>query len=401
MIEPVCSVDSATWMKVPEVLKLIKTLGSSDEIRFVGGCVRNMLLHKPVGDIDLATVHTPEAVMERLQSAGIKVVPTGIAHGTVTAVIKKQHFEITTLRRDVETDGRRAVVSYTDDWAEDARRRDFTMNTLLADPEGNIYDPTGRGVADLKAGRVVFVGDPDQRIAEDYLRILRFFRFHAYYGSGDPDPLALKACRDAADQIRKLSRERITQEFFKILSAEDPAEVLDLMFAQGVLKTLDFAEYNSDVLQALCVLQNRFGQIETDGLAGRIAVLAGAIPDNLERIYIILTCSKQVQRKIEYIGAALKQNSFKSVHNVQEAMYRFGRDASAQALLIQKARGEIDDSFLEQALEIIRDWEVPVFSVTGEDLMARGYAQGLELGQKLKELEEKWIREGFQCKEML
>lgn len=197
--------------------------GGEGAARFVGGCVRDTLLGRDTRepDLDIATRLTPDQVMESLAAQGLRVEPTGLDHGTVTAVAFGRPFEITTLRKDVETDGRRAVVAFTSDWAEDAARRDFTMNALYADPDGRVHDPTGQGLADAVAGRVIFVGDPDTRIREDYLRILRFFRFLAHYGEGAPDPAALEACSRHAGQLARLSAERIAKEVLKLLAAPD------------------------------------------------------------------------------------------------------------------------------------------------------------------------------------
>ena len=184
------SIGQQPWMKTPQVVAVMDALearGFTGCARFVGGCVRNSLLNRPIEDIDIATTLTPDQVTEALQEAGIRAVPTGVEHGTITAVADSQPFEITTLRRDVSTDGRRAVVAFTQDWTEDAQRRDFTLNAVYADRDGTLFDPTGRGIEDGKAGRIVFVGDAMTRIREDYLRILRFFRFQAWYGKGDAD----------------------------------------------------------------------------------------------------------------------------------------------------------------------------------------------------------------------
>lgn len=203
------------------------------ETRFVGGCVRDALLGLPVSDIDLATRLRPEAAMERLKAAGIRAVPTGLAHGTVTAIVAGAPIEVTTLRRDVSTDGRRATVAFTDDWREDAARRDFTINALSADPaSGEVFDYFG-GEADLAARRVRFIGDPLTRIAEDHLRILRFFRFHARFGAGEPDADSLAACVARANDLMALSRERIADELSKLLALPDPAATAALMEARG------------------------------------------------------------------------------------------------------------------------------------------------------------------------
>ena len=202
--------------------------------RFVGGCVRDGVIGRTVKDVDIATPARPEDVIRLLDAAGIRTVPTGLAHGTVTAVIDHCGFEVTTLRRDVETDGRRAVVAFTDDWQADAARRDFTMNTLFCDADGTLYDPVG-GLADLRAGRVRFVGTARARIAEDVLRLLRFFRFHGWYGRGEPDPEAIAACRAMAPKLPGLSAERIWGELSRTLLAPDPAAAYRLMEQAGVL----------------------------------------------------------------------------------------------------------------------------------------------------------------------
>src|SRR3954462_397386 len=204
------------------VLDALEAPGGADCARFVGGCVRNALMGRAVDDIDVATTLEPPAATQALEAAGLKVVPTGVEHGTVTAISGDRPYEITTLRRDVSTDGRRAVVAFTTDWAEDARRRDFTLNALYARRDGTIFDPTEEGLADAKAGRIVFVGEPEQRLHEDYLRILRFFRFLAWYGRAGADAAGLAACAKLKDKVTTLAAERISKELLKLFGAEDP-----------------------------------------------------------------------------------------------------------------------------------------------------------------------------------
>src|SRR5579862_7309671 len=226
------------WLSHPAtraVIAALEAAGGEGCARFVGGCVRNALLRAPVSDIDIATTLTPDVVIKALAEARLKSVPTGIEHGTVTAIAQGRPFEVTTLRRDVETDGRRAVVAFTTDWAEDAQRRDFRLNALYADPAGQLYDPTGGGLADIRAGRIVFVGDAATRIREDALRILRFFRFQAWYGRTEPDAAGLAACAALRDRISHLSAERVSAELLKLLAAEDPRGVVRLMAQSGVL----------------------------------------------------------------------------------------------------------------------------------------------------------------------
>ena len=204
----------ANWLKDAETKTVMEVLGVG--ARFVGGVVRNTLMGEPVSDIDIAIAETPERAQALLEAKGIKVVPTGIEHGTITAVMPSRHYEITTLRVDVKTDGRRAEVAFTEDWVEDARRRDFTINALYADADGTVHDPLGTGLEDIKLRRVRFIGDANARIAEDYLRVLRFFRFHAWYGTGEPDTEGLKACANAREGLRQLSGERVHDELLKI-----------------------------------------------------------------------------------------------------------------------------------------------------------------------------------------
>jgi poly(A) polymerase len=243
------------WMTQPETVAVMAALASAGgEARFVGGCVRDALLGRPVTDVDIATHEPPERVMNLLSRAGIKAVPTGIKHGTVTAVVGRKHFEITTLRRDVETYGRHARVEYTNDWAADAARRDFTMNALFCSIDGTVYDPFG-GLADLQARRVRFVGDAEARIREDVLRLLRFFRFYAHYGAPPPDAEALAACRKLAPLLPTLSGERVCGETLKLLRAADPAGVIALMREEGVLLQILPEATNIARLRALVTVE--------------------------------------------------------------------------------------------------------------------------------------------------
>lgn len=391
-MKPVKKIDVHDWMVSHEVTAVMDALGGHDNARFVGGCVRNTLMSKEIGDIDIATKHTPDLVIKKLEAANIKAIPTGIDHGTITAVINKIPFEITSLRKDVETDGRRATVAFTDDWREDAQRRDFTMNTLLADQEGNIYDPTGQGVADLEARKVMFVGEAKQRIAEDYLRILRFFRFHAFYGQGEMEHGALKACADAADKILTLSRERITQEFFKILSADKPNEALNIMFAHGVLQELQFSEYNSQFLQHVCEFQNRYS---LGFVASRFFAMLGLKKDNIDPTKKLLLIPRVFLKDIEAISKVLKLPDLAEAHAVKVAVYKHGRVPTAQALMIELAQDRVMNGYAIEALDIIQRWEIPGFPLSGDDLIKEGYARGPELGAELSRREEEWIANGF------
>lgn len=374
-----------------ETNAVMKVLGK-DKARFVGGCVRNMLMGYEVEDIDIATQWKPKEVMEKLQKAGIKVFPTGIDHGTVTAVINKRHFEITTLRRDIETDGRRAVIAFTEHWTEDAQRRDFTMNTLLADQAGNIYDPTNTGLKDLAAGKVRFVGDAKTRIAEDYLRILRFFRFYALYGRGAPDKAALAACRRAAGKIGTLSKERITQEFFRIVSMENPADTLSLMFKNNILKSFVPPNYDPEMFSHLCDFQNRYGLAF---IAARLLALAGLREKNIQKMEKLLLIPKVFKRDIEAISKILQLPDMDNDHAVRVAVYRHGRTATAQALMIGLAQDRIMNGYAPKALRVIQKWEIPQLPVDGHDLIRAGIKKGPELGRALARIEDWWIAQDF------
>ncbi len=365
-------------MTAPAVRRIFATLGGDGDTRFVGGCVRNALLGVPVGDIDIATRLLPDEVMKKLKAAGIKTVPTGIDHGTVTAVADKRGFEITTLRRDVETDGRRAVVAFTEDWAEDARRRDFTMNTLLADLQGNIYDPLGNGVADLEKRKVRFVGDPAERIAEDYLRVLRFFRFHVRYGKGAPDKAALTACAAASRKLKTLSKERVTQEVLKILEVAKCPPVFSLMRASGILKDVIAASYDEKALTALIKKQS------APDLSARLVLLGGNSAAGVKKISAALRLPNRTVTEMDAILAAQKTLRKKDDHAVLLSLYRHGRDATVQAALIQN----LPVKFAETA-------PIPVFPVTGKMLLKQGCQPGPAMGQALKKLEAAWIKSGF------
>lgn len=359
---------------------LIVALGGAAMTRFVGGCVRNAVLGETIGDIDLATRLVPEEVMRRLKAARIKYVPTGLDHGTITAVLDGSGFEITTLRRDVATDGRRATVAFSDNWEDDARRRDFTMNTLLADLSGNIFDPLGQGLADLKKGRVVFVGNAGQRIAEDYLRILRFFRFHAAYGRGQPDKAALSACRDAAGRMGKLSRERVTQELVKILSGRRAADTVALMSKSGILKDVFLSSLKVERFKKLCRKQR---EMDEAALAARFSVIAH--PTRLkERLRLPLRILRLVD---DILAAHTHFRSKTGKERILLSLYRFGREVTIQALLVKGVSSA--------HLAFARKAEIPVFKIQGRDLIRAGMKPGPEVGKKLRRLEQAWIKGGF------
>lgn len=390
-LKPAATIPPQKWMKSASTRAVMDALGEGNAL-FVGGCVRNAVLGIPVEDIDIATKLTPDDVIAKLNAAGIKTIPTGIDHGTVTAVVEGQGFEITTLRKDVATDGRRATVAFSTDWQEDAERRDFTMNTLLADGEGNIYDPLGRGLDDLKAGRVVFVGEAKQRIAEDILRILRFFRFYALYGKGDPDHYCLEACREFAGKIPELSKERIAQEFLKIISVDNPMDILSLMFENNVLSELQFKETKLPVFKYICDFQMRYG---LGFVASRLYALAGFSLENVEAMENLLLLPKVFKKDMQAIDKILQFPGLSDDHSVKVAIYDYGRVPTAQALMIELATDRVMNGYVPKAIDIIQNWDVPDFPLRGEDLIKEGFKPGPELGDELTRRERAWVDNGF------
>lgn len=347
---------------------------------FVGGCVRNAALRQPVDDVDIATDARPEQVMAISADAELKTVPTGVAHGTVTVVASGRRLEVTTFRRDVETDGRHAVVAFTDDVAKDAARRDFTMNALYAEADGSLVDPLG-GWSDLMARRVRFVGDADRRIAEDALRILRFFRFHAWYG--DPgeglDAEALAACAACADRLDRLSAERIGRETTKLLAAPDPAPAVAAMAQAGLIARV-MPGSDPAALAPLVHLEGLLA-VPPDPLR-RLAALGGEDPAGRLRL------SRKDARRL-----ALLRHGIGADAGAPENAWRFDRETARD---IELLRGAVFAAPLPADLDARLDLgAAAVFPVSGADLQDR--FEGPEIGRRLKEMERNWIASGFQA----
>jgi len=380
------------WMTAPETRAVMAALGE-ENARFVGGTVRNTLLEKPVSDIDIATPLKPDEVVKRLEAAGLKAVPTGIEHGTITAVAGGKPFEITTLRRDVETDGRRAVVAFSEDWAEDAQRRDFTMNALYASTDGEVLDTVG-GVEDLKARHVRFVGDPVTRIREDYLRILRLFRFHAWYGKGEIDSAALHASAAEKAGLAGLSAERVQKEILKLLEADDPMPSLRAMAAVGIL---------SDVLPGALNLPRleRLIAIDTDNFfepdaALRLAALLPA--DGVVAISDKLKLSNAHRERLSDLAQAKEKIvSYLSIKEVRKLLYLLGPRRFKDRVFLKWAEDPKASNAMQwRALLTHADvWQPPKFPLTGENVMAAGVPRGPLVGRVLSEVEEWWIDSDF------
>jgi len=362
--------------------------------RFVGGCVRNALLGEPVADVDIATPLTPDRVEQVMLAAGYAVHPTGIEHGTLTVVADHHPFEITTLRKDVETDGRRAVVAFTEDWAEDAQRRDFRMNALYAAPDGEIFDPTGGGLDDIITRRIVFVGDPEKRIREDYLRILRFFRFFAWYGHGEPDALGLAACAKLKAGLAGISAERIWMETKKLLTARAPLPAMTAMDRSGVLRQLFPNSKGLDLLRQLVALEGsaslppdpmlRFLALFWKDARAVVAASADLKMSNEEAHRLKWTVQNDAPIHVGMTPASIRG-----------ALYKTGENVFRDRVLLQWAQDLPDSASWSRIYSSADGWERPVFPVTGEDLLARGIPEGPPIGASLRRLETAWIDSDF------
>jgi poly(A) polymerase len=378
----------ASWRQRAGMANLLKALDAeAGQSRFVGGCVRDTLLQLPVSDIDIATRLTPDEVMNRLRAAEIKVVPTGIDHGTVTAVLHGAPVEITTLRRDVSTDGRRATIAFTEDWREDAARRDFTINALFADPgSGEIYDFFD-GLADLHAGRVRFIGEPLRRIAEDHLRILRFFRFHARFGTGEPDTEALEACTARANDLMALSRERVADELLKLLALPAAPAAVRLMVERKILAPVipEIEKVGVARLDHLAAREAAMG-LQPAALR-RLAALLPPVPETARAIASRLRLSKRAANRLDAAAAW----ALPAPQDPQLLAYRIGLEGAIDRLLI----GDQDEAELKEALTALGGWERPQLGLGGGDLIAMGLPPGPLVSRALQAIETEWAESGF------
>jgi poly(A) polymerase len=383
------------WMTAPETLQVMAALG---EARFVGGAVRNALLGVPVMDIDIAVPMPPSETLAHLTNHGIKVIATGLDHGTVTAIAGTHAFEITSLRRDVETDGRHAVIAFTDDWAEDAARRDFTINALYAEADGQIHD-YATGVEDLIAGKVRFMGDAATRIAEDYLRVLRLFRFHAWYGKGDIDAEGLRAAAAAKDKLKTLSAERIAKEMLRLLEAGNPAPVLRVMAATGIL---------SELLPGALQLPRleRLAEIDADNRYARDPVLrlAALLPDDSDNAHAAADALKLSNADRTRLEQALNGERIKaqlSAKGARRLLYKIGVSRFRDKVFLAWAGSRRTAPALQwrMLLDMADNWQRPRFPLTGMDVMQAGVEQGPDVGRLLARVEDWWIGTDFAADE--
>ncbi len=389
-------IPDARWLTAPPLTRLLAALDADgEEARVVGGAVRNALLGETIGDIDVATTALPAEIVRRVEAQGFKAVPTGIDHGTVTVVVEGVPFEVTTLRQDVETFGRKAVVRFGRDWEQDAWRRDFTMNALSVSPDGAMHDYVG-GLADLWARRVRFIGDAATRIAEDYLRILRFFRFHAAYGHGAPDPAGLAAAIAARDGLDRLSRERVRMELFKLMVAAAAAPTMAIMAEAGLL---------GRVLGGVPLIASLVNMVAIEGGLGleadpvrRLAALAVTIEEDAERLTQRLRLANVEHDRLVSMADRWWRIACPPAEGEARAMlYRLGPDRFTDRVLMAWARAGAPaaDSAWRDLARLGGTWRRPRFRLKAADFVARGVARGPQLGAALKAAEEAWIAAGF------
>jgi len=384
------------WLKTGPLAHLLAVLDhAGEEARVVGGAVRDAMFGQRPHEVDIATTAMPGAVIERVRAAGFKAVPTGIDHGTVTVIVDGMPFEVTTLRADVETFGRKAKVAFGRDWQIDAERRDFTMNALSVDRTGAVFDYVG-GLADIDARRVRFIGDPAKRIAEDYLRILRFFRFHATYGQAPPDRAGLAACVAARDGLTQLSRERIRMEMLKLLRAAHAAPTLAVMAETGLLEQVLAGVPLLASFENTCKVEQAIG-VEADPVR-RLGALAVSVVEDAERLWQRLRLTNSEHARLTSIADGWSQVS--PAHGeaaARELLYRLGPDRYVDRVLVAWARspaGAADEDWKNLATLPAR-WSAPKFPLKAKDFVKRGVEKGPRLGAALAGAEQAWIAAGF------
>jgi poly(A) polymerase len=395
----------ADWLGDKHLQRLLAILADGGEAaRIAGGAVRNALMGQPVADVDIATSCLPEETIRRAEAAGFKAIPTGIEHGTITVVAGGKPYEITTLRADIETDGRRAKVSFGRDWKLDAERRDFTINALYAEADGRVVDLVG-GIADIEARRLRFIGDPEARIREDYLRILRFFRFFAWYGDGRPDAEGLKACARLKDGLLQLSAERIWSELKKLLSAADPSRALLWMRQAGVLTSAlpESEKWGIDAIHGLTKAEKDLGWAVDPLLR-----LEAIVPPDAARMRTLadrLRLSTAEAERLRHWALATTVEPKTTEGELAKRLYRGDRQgfidrlrlslAGARARAVEDTDALLEAGGFSRLLAYAVKWQKPEFPLKGADLTALGASPGPKLGEILKNLETEWIEAGF------
>ncbi|MEM7327357.1 MAG: CCA tRNA nucleotidyltransferase [Pseudomonadota bacterium] len=378
---------NADWLTAPATRQIIDALEAArpDSARFVGGCVRNTVMARVVDDIDIATQLQPEQTLAALAAANIRAIPTGIEHGTVTAVIDGTPFEITSLRRDVETDGRRAVVAFTEDWTEDAQRRDFRLNALYAAPDGEIFDPVAGGYQDAEAGRVIFIGEADARLREDYLRILRFFRFNAWYGAGI-DAEGLAACQRQRDGLAKIARERIWKELKKLLMAPQPRLAVEAMVDTGILDVVLPGHHGAAALHDLELTEQLTG-VPSDPMLRLMALLPRSAQAVQKTQGAMRLSNDESARLTQWAADNLPNPVGMNARGLRATLYWHGKQAVVDRAML--AGADVRD-----LLAAVRAWREPGFPIGGDDALAAGL-EGEAIGKALRRVEKVWIESDF------
>jgi tRNA nucleotidyltransferase/poly(A) polymerase len=387
--------DNALWLTSGSLARVLELLnGEGEEARVVGGAVRNALLDVPIGDIDIATTAVPDEVIRRAKVAGIKCVPTGIEHGTVTLVVEGHPFEVTTLREDTETFGRKAKVAFGRDWAADAQRRDFTINGLSVDANAVVHDHVG-GLEDIAAKRVRFIGDPNRRIAEDYLRILRFFRIHAAYGAGEPDRAGYLACIVAREGLATLSAERVRMEMLKLMIADGALGAIVAMADGGLLQQIVGGVAYIGPFAAMISVERVLG-LEPDPIR-RLAALTVAVTEDARRVASRLRLTNNEAKTLDSMGHRWWRLAGMDEARARRRLYRLGVDRYRDRLMLAWARaGEAANVAEWRALATLPErWSAPKFPLKAADFIARGIAEGPLLGQVLALAEDAWLAAEF------
>jgi poly(A) polymerase len=395
MNTPAASLGNAAWLTQGPLPRLLSALDrDGEQARAVGGAVRNSLIGEAVTEVDVATTAPPDEAKRRLEAAGFRIVPTGIEHGTITAIADGHSYEVTTLRRDVETFGRHATVAFGRDWKTDAERRDFTMNALSATADGSVYDYVG-GYPDLMERRVRFIGDPAQRIAEDYLRILRFFRFHASYGRGEFDPEGLHACIAGRAGLAQLSRERIRMELMKLLVARNAVEAVTVMADAGLLIGVlggvpDLAGFSrmTGIEQGTATLPDP---------VRRLGALAVRVAEDAVRLWQRLRLANAEHDRLAYMAMEWWRVRPGDDNTARVLLYRLGPERFTDRTMLAwaRSRAAADDVAWRSFADLPKRWTAPVFPIKADDLMRRGVAKGPGLGAALRAAEEAWIAADF------
>jgi len=390
---PVASLGNADWLTKGPLPWLLSTLHrDGEEARAVGGAVRNTLIGEAVTEIDVATTAPPDEAKRRLEAAGFRTVPTGIAHGTITAILDGHSFEVTTLRRDVETFGRHATVAFGRDWKADAERRDFTMNALSATADGSVYDYVG-GFPDLVARRVRFIGDPAQRIAEDYLRILRFFRFHASYGRGGFDADGLHACIEGRAGLAQLSRERIRMELMKLLLARNAVDAVTVMADAGLLITVLGGVPDLGGFARMTGIE----QGASHDPVRRLGALAVRIAEDAVRLWQRLRLANAEHDRLAYMAMEWWRVAPGDDKAARVLLYRLGPERFTDRIMLAwaRSRAAADDPAWRALADLPKRWTAPTFPIKADDLMQRGVAKGPALGAALRAAEDTWLAADF------